>query len=144
MSPLGNVVIDTSTLVGAVLRPDSKPRQAFMKAVSNAVICLSQSTLQELQVVLNRRKFDRYAPLQTRMDFLALVTQWARLCEVDATSTQTAKGVCRDPKDDKFLALALACQATTIVSSDDDLLSLSSWQNINIVTSADFLLIEKR
>jgi len=100
--------------------------------------------LQELQVVLNRRKFDRYAPLQTRMDFLALVTQWARLCEVDATSTQTAKGVCRDPKDDKFLALALACQATTIVSSDDDLLSLSSWQYINFVTSADFLLIEKR
>jgi len=144
MNPLGNVVIDTSTLVGAVLRPDSKPRQAFMKAVSNTVICVSQSTLQELQVVLNRRKFDRYALLQTRMDFLALVTQWVRLCEVDATSTQTAKGVCRDPKDDIFLALALACQATTIVSSDADLLSLSSWQNINIVTSADFLLIEKR
>ena len=102
MNPLGNVVIDTSTLVGAVLRPDSKPRQAFMKAVSNTVICVSQSTLQELQVVLNRRKFDRYAPLQTRIDFLALVTQWARLCEVDATSTQTAKGVCRDPKDDKL------------------------------------------
>ena len=63
MNPLGNVVIDTSTLVGAVLRPDSKPRQAFMKAVSNTVICVSQSTLQELQVVLNRRKFDRYASL---------------------------------------------------------------------------------
>jgi putative PIN family toxin of toxin-antitoxin system len=144
MSPLGSVVIDTSTLVGAVLRPASPPRHALMKAVSKHGLCVSQSTLQELQVVLNRRKFDRYAPLQTRMDFLALVTQWARLCEVDATSTQIAKGVCRDPKDDKFLALALACQATTIVSSDDDLLSLSSWQNINIVTSADFLLIEKR
>ena len=139
MNPLGNVVIDTSTLVGAVLRPDSKPRQAFMKAVSNTVICVSQSTLQELQVVLNRRKFDRYAPLQTRMDFLALVTQWARLCEVDATSTQTAKGICRDSKDDKFLALALACQATTIVSSDDDLQSLKSWQRIDIISPSVFL-----
>ena len=144
MNPLGNVVIDTSTLVGAVLRPDSKPRQALLAVVKSHVLWVSQSTLQEVQVVLNRRKFDRYAPLQTRMDFLVLVSQWARLCEVDATSTQTAKGVCRDPKDDKFLALALACQATTIVSSDDDLLSLSSWQNINIVTSADFLLVEKR
>ena len=144
MSPLGSVVIDTSTLVGAVLRPASPPRQALLQIVRNHVLCISQSTLHELQTVLHRPKFDRYAPLQTRMDFLALVTQWARLCEVDATSTQIAKGVCRDPKDDKFLALALACQATTIVSSDDDLLSLSSWQNINIVTSADFLLIEKR
>ena len=141
MNPLGSVVIDTSTLVGTVLRPASIPRQALLLAVKNFVLCVSQSTLQELQVVLNRRKFDRYALLQTRMDFLALVTQWVRLCEVDATSTQTAKGVCRDPKDDIFLALALACQATTIVSSDADLLSLSSWQNINIVTSADFLLI---
>ena len=139
MSPLGNVVIDTSTLVGAVLRPDSKPRQAFMKAVSNTLICVSQSTLQELQVVLNRRKFDRYAPLQTRMDFLALVTPWARLCEVDATSKKTAKGICRDLKDDKFLALALACQATTIVSSDDDLQSLKSWQRIDIISPSVFL-----
>ena len=139
MNPLGNVVIDTSTLVGAVLRPASTPRQALMKALSKHGLCVSQSTLQELEIVLNRLKFDRYAPVQTRMDFLALVSQWARLCEVDATSTQTAKGVCRDPKDDKFLALALACQATTIVSSDDDLQSLKSWQRIDIISPSVFL-----
>jgi uncharacterized protein len=100
--------------------------------------------LHELQTVLHRPKFDRYAPLQTRMDFLTLITQRAHLIEVDADCAQIAQGACRDPKDDKFLALALASKATTIVFSDADLLSLSSWKNINIVTSADFLLIEKR
>ena len=78
------------------------------------------------------------------MDFLTLITQWARLIEVDAACTQTAQGVCRDPKDDKFLALALACQATTIVSSDADLLSLKSWESITIIKPADFLVMEKR
>lgn len=144
MNPLGSVVIDTSTLVGAVLRPASIPRQALLLAVKNFVLCVSQSTLHELQTVLHRPKFDRYAPLQTRMDFLTLITQWARLIEVDAACTQTAQGVCRDPKDDKFLALALACQATNIVSSDADLLSLKSWESITIIKPADFLVMEKR
>jgi predicted nucleic acid-binding protein len=51
---MGRVVIDTSTLVGAMLRPASKPRQALMAVVKSHALCVSQSTLAELQVVLQR------------------------------------------------------------------------------------------
>jgi len=94
MSEVRRVVIDTSTLIGAVLRPTSTPRQALLVAAKGFELCVSLQTLHELQEVLYRPKFDRYAPLQTRLDFLALVTRWSRLCEVDAASEQMALGGC--------------------------------------------------
>ena len=136
---MGRVVMDTSTLVGAMLRTESKPRQALLAVVKSHVLCVSQSTLTELHVVLQRSKFDRYAPLQTRMEFLDVVTQTAHLYEIDTASEAASLSACRDPKDDKFLALAMACEAMVIISSDADLLSLQRWNNIAIISPADFL-----
>ena len=141
---MGRVVIDTRTLVGAMLRPASKPRQALMAVVKSHALCVSQSTLAELQVVLQRPKFDRYAPLQTRLDFLKVVTQTAHLFEIDTASEAASLGACRDPKDDKFLALAVACEAMTLISSDAVLLSLQRWRNIAILTPAEFLTSAKQ
>jgi len=42
---MGRVVMDTSTLVGAMLRSESKPRQALLAVVKSHVLCVSQSTL---------------------------------------------------------------------------------------------------
>ena len=136
---MGRVVMDTSTLVGAMLRSESKPRKALLAVVKSHVLCVSQSTLTELHVVLQRSKFDRYAPLQTRLEFLDVVTQTAHLYEIDTSSEAASLSACRDPKDDKFLALAMACEAMVIISSDADLLSLQHWNNIAIISSADFL-----
>ena len=136
---MGRVVMDTSTLVGAMLRTESKPRQALLAVVKSHVLCVSQSTLTELQVVLQRSKFDRYAPLQTRLEFLDVVTQTAHLYEIDTASEAASLSAFRDPKDDKFLALAMACEAMVIISSDADLLSLQRWNNIAIISPADFL-----
>ena len=52
---------------------------------------------------------------------------------------QAARGACRDPDDELFLALALAADAETIVSGDDDLLILTPWRGIAICTPADYL-----
>jgi predicted nucleic acid-binding protein len=48
---------------------------------------------------------------------------------------------CRDPKDDKYLELALAAGAETIVSSDDDLLVLHPWRSVRILRPADYLAL---
>ena len=57
----------------------------------------------------------------------------------DAQSKQMAEGACRDAKDCKFLALAVACNAGVLVSSDDDLLSLKNWRGTQIGSPAGFL-----
>ena len=139
MSAVPRLVIDTSTLIGAVLRPNSVPRQAFLAAVKSYELCVSSATLNELRDVLQRDKFDNYLPLQERMEFLALLIERCLHWDVDAASEQAVSGACRDPKDDKFLALALACQAVTVVSSDDDLLVLHPWQGLPILTPAAFI-----
>ena len=50
-----------------------------------------------------------------------------------------AKPVCRDPDDDAVLALAIAAQADLIVSGDDDLLSLTHFEGIPILTPVQAL-----
>jgi predicted nucleic acid-binding protein len=54
---------------------------------------------------------------------------------MDAVAATT----CRDPKDDKFLALALAADADVIVSSDEGSLIHNPWLGIVIVTPSRFL-----
>ena len=48
---------------------------------------------------------------------------------------------CRDPKDDKYLELALAAGAETIVSSDNDLLVLHPWCGVRILNPAGYLAL---
>ncbi len=47
---------------------------------------------------------------------------------------------CRDPKDDKFLEVAVAGHADIIVTGDKDLLALHPFEGIPIVTPATFLI----
>ena len=51
---------------------------------------------------------------------------------------------CRDPKDDKFLELAVSGRATHIISGDDDLLALHPFRGIAILTPQDFVAQETR
>jgi putative PIN family toxin of toxin-antitoxin system len=46
---------------------------------------------------------------------------------------------CRDPRDDKFLELAVNGHAALIVSGDADLLALNPFREIPIVTPAAFV-----
>jgi uncharacterized protein len=68
----------------------------------------------------------------------ALLEQVRTLAEV-TDPPPLAQPVCRDPDDDAVLALARAAQADVIVSGDDDLLSLASFDSIPILTPAQAL-----
>ncbi len=84
--------------------------------------------------MLGRKKFDRYLLPEERERFLARLALEATLVDV-AVHIQ----VCRDPKDDKVLELAVSSNATCIISGDQDLLELNPFQHIPILTPAEFL-----
>ena len=46
---------------------------------------------------------------------------------------------CRDPKDNKYLELAVSGKAECIVTGDDDLLVLNPFRGIEILTVQEFL-----
>jgi putative PIN family toxin of toxin-antitoxin system len=139
MSGLRRVVFDTSTLVSAALRAGSVPSQALLHALGSGDVCASAGTLAELEMVLRRRKFNRYLDSESRMKFVALARLNVRLFAVADSDLQGVKPRCRDANDNQFLALAQVAEADAIVSSDDDLLILHPWCEIPILSPADFL-----
>lgn len=139
MIPLRRVVFDTSTLVTAALRIDSIPHQALQKALGSCNICASAETLDELQFVLDRKKFDRYLDRDSRRAFVSLIRRHTHLFAVQTPSSLTIAPPCRDPGDTKFLTLALTAAAAAIISSDEDLVVLHPWRDIPILSPAQFL-----
>lgn len=127
-------VFDTSAIVSAVLLKQSVVRQAFDKAVDQGKLLVSQATVEEINEVLRRKGFDKYVLEEERIEFVTALVREATLVEVTVTTTE-----CRDPKDNKFLELAVSGKAACIVSGDDDLLSLHPFRGIPILTPRQFL-----
>ncbi|HET9107421.1 MAG TPA: putative toxin-antitoxin system toxin component, PIN family [Steroidobacteraceae bacterium] len=134
------VVVDASTLVSAALKADSLPERALLRAVNEPNrLLLSQEVENEYREVLFRKKFDRYVSIEHRQRILDLVVVAADRIEHPAAVRE-----CRDPKDDKYLALALAGKAAVIVSSDiHHLLSMHPWRGIQILSPADYLALKE-
>ena len=128
------VVLDTNVLVSRLLARQSKPGQAVEVAIARHRILASEATLMELAEVLSRAKFDPYLSIGERQDFLRRLDRIAERIEILRTIR-----ACRDPKDDKFLELAVEGAADIVVTGDGDLLALNPFQGIAIVTPAQFL-----
>ena len=128
------IVIDTGVAVSAVLLPRSVPRQAFDAAAGRGKLLVSEATVAELDEVLRRPKFNKYLPEEKRLEFLAALVKQAETVEITEVIT-----ACRDPKDDKFLELAVGGRASHMISSDGDLLALHPFRGIAIVTPQEFL-----
>ncbi len=128
------VVFDTNVIVSAALFDNSVPGQAFVRALRSATILISRALVEELGAVLARDRFDRYVSREIRLDFLESLVRESELI----TITEFVH-VCRDPKDDHVLDLAINGNAEAIVTGDNDLLVLNPFRGVQIVTPAEFL-----
>lgn len=132
------LVIDTNLLISAMISPNSIIHEVLEKALENYVIYNSQQTIDEFLEVAKREKFLRFfKDLSKRDSFIDFVIKSTKIIEPTHIVTD-----CRDPKDNKFLEIALTCQAVYLVSGDKDLLTLNPYQNIKIVTGNEFLETE--
>ena len=127
-------VVDTNVLLARLLAPRGVAAQAVDLALSRGVLLVSEATLEELAEVLARPKFDPYLSHEERQRFIALLGGVARVVTI-----HHHLHACRDPKDDKFLDVALAGGAQAIITGDLDLLALHPFHGIPIVTPAEFL-----
>lgn len=95
---------------------------------------ISEETVDELNTVLRRDRFERYVTAVQRLEFLAELIEKAEWVHVTAVVCE-----CRDPEDNKFLELAVSGRATHLISGDKDLLILHPFCGIQIVTPQMFL-----
>lgn len=127
-------VFDTNAVVSALLLKKSVARQAFDRAQSEGKLLVSTAIVTELNDVLKREKFNKYIKEEERFLFLTALIRAAILVEITVTIND-----CRDPKDNKFLELAISGNADCIVSGDDDLTSLHPFRGIPILTPRAYL-----
>ena len=110
------VVIDTNLFVRGLLK--GAVTAPLMQAWKGRRLSLvtSEELLAELFEVLARPKFRRYF---TRADIHELSELIYERAEIIYPTTRVA--LCRDPKDDIFLEVAIAGQVACLITGDDDL-----------------------
>ncbi len=127
-------VCDVNVIISAVLLPGSKPNRALRKAQDLGDLLVSESIWQELEQVLARPKFNRYTTPEERNNFLVDLSETVQFIDVTEQINE-----CRDPKDNKYLELAISGYSECIITGDNDLLVLNPWRGIEILTVQDFL-----
>jgi uncharacterized protein len=111
MLPL-RLVLDTSVVISAALKPESLPRTVFLLAISKpARLYVSEAILAEYRMVLARPELRIRRGLQ--MQFLDLVENRSRM----VSPTRLVRA-CSDPGDDKFLECADEARADYLVAEN--------------------------
>jgi uncharacterized protein len=128
------IILDTNTFVSGIIFKGNLLRQLVTLVVNDYELMFSDETWDELAQVFQREKFEQHLPLGTRLSVLADLA--ARITVIRPTSVITD---CRDPKDNKFLALALDGNVATIISGDADMKALNPWRGIGIVSPEEFV-----
>jgi putative PIN family toxin of toxin-antitoxin system len=127
-------VFDTNAFISASLISGSVNELALNKAFQTGKVAVSTECFAEFTEVLFRKKFDKYFTDERRLQVIQKL-------ERDTINFKVGViiNACRDPKDDKFLELAVTAGASCIISGDQDLLTLNPFNDILIITAAEFL-----
>jgi uncharacterized protein len=127
------IILDTNTFVSGIIFKGDVLRRIVQFAIAEYEVVFSPETWDELAFVFQREKFEQNLPLGLRLSVLA---QLASRVKVIHPTTRVTD--CRDPRDNKFLELALDAHVQTIVSGDADLKVLDPWRGVRILSPEIF------
>lgn len=127
------VVVDTNVLISALVFPGGVSEQVYRLAIEGRItLVTSPPLLAELGRVL-AEKFG-WQDIYLR----AAVAQIVRIGEI-VEPVERVSIIADDPDDDRMFEAAQTAGAPVIVSGDRHLLSLGRWEEISILSPAEFL-----
>jgi putative PIN family toxin of toxin-antitoxin system len=126
------VVIDTGVFISAAIKSQTAPNIAVHQAEQRGVLLKSQATEAELMDVIDRPYLARLIASAARHRLVQL------MATAELVTITERLAACRDPKDDKFLELAVNGRADLILTGDSDLLVLNPFRGISIVAPVSF------
>jgi len=132
-------VLDVNVLVSALISPDGAPAQVLdMWRAERFLVLTSEAILVELERVLAMPRLRRkYGLIDQNVSGLLRGMRQFTITVTVGTDEPAVRG----PDDAKLLNCAAAGGADYIVSGDKDLLSLSEYKGVVIVTPSDFVRI---
>jgi uncharacterized protein len=130
-------VLDTNTIISALFW-GGVPWKVYATAFDGKYIMLTTEDLfNEFERVIRRPKFtSSLATIQKTAD--ELLNDYRVLVQ-GVNPVEIPHNTVRDPQDQAVLACAVGGNADFVVSGDKDLLVLNPYQNILIVSAAEFL-----
>jgi uncharacterized protein len=128
------IVFDTNVLISSVLIEGSIADIALTKAEKYHNILCSDKIYNELVKIIMLPKFNKYVSHYRRRKFLESFENRVTFIKVEDVIN-----ICRDPKDDMFLELAVSGNASIIITGDKDLLELNPFREIQIITPKEFI-----
>ena len=142
--PQLNAVLDSTTLVSAFLAPKGLAAQLLRYVQRGAfTLYLSQEILAETERVLlnyeHIRKRYEY-PDEAVHDFVQGLRVLVRL----VTDPPPVTGIVRDPNDDYVIATALAAGVSYVVTRDKDLLTLKTYQQVEMIRPEELAMMRSR
>ena len=134
---MNRIVLDTNIVISALFWKGQQ-RVIFNAALNKQFIALTSEALTaELKRVLAYPKFAQQIANRA-LDIDRLVADYLATA-VAVLPAEIPPDVVRDPKDRDVLACAVGGEADLIVSGDNDLLTLSQYQNIPILNTEQCL-----
>jgi uncharacterized protein len=125
------VVLDSNVWISALEFGGTADR-ALVRALNDDTVAISQYIQDEIVRVLTT-KFEHERPeIEAQLKELLVQALWVEL-------TGEVSGVCRDPADDPILETAWKAQAAYLVAGDKDLLTLSKFRTVSIISLAAYL-----
>ncbi|MBE2197215.1 MAG: putative toxin-antitoxin system toxin component, PIN family [Anaerolinea sp.] len=127
-------VIDTNLIVSYLLTQSATlSRLIDHWEQGHFVYVISPALLRELREVVYRPRLRQHMRLDPGI-LLEVIEADAEIIAGDLVLT----GVCRDPKDDPFIACAVEGQAAYLVTGDHDLLDLGAYEGVRMIRAYDF------
>ncbi len=132
------VVLDTNQHISAIIRPNGNPSQIVqLWHIGLIELAISPAILEEFAAVVHRPRIQQKHNLSD--DDISEYLEVLRTFAILVSGTITVNAVPDDPDDNIIIACAIEAEADVIISGDQHLLSLGSYQGIPIVNAADFL-----
>ena len=132
------IVIDANLFASALIKPESNPGRILDLVKQNQVeLILSPAIIREIKRILLYPRLQKYhhKTVQEIDAYFEDVLMFAWIVEGE----KTVDIIKDDPSDNRYLACAYEGEADYIVSGDNHLLDLETYQGIAIIKANTFL-----
>jgi len=126
------VIIDTNLWISFLI---SKNYNQLDKIIfeRKCTLVFSDELLEEFLTVTKRPKFRRFFTQEDTENLIETIQEFADFFDVVSNVN-----VCRDIKDNFLLSLSKDSKANFLITGDNDLLELKSFESTKIITISDF------
>ena len=126
------IIVDSNIWISSLLKPSFLNRVEVVFGTEYCLLC-SEMSFRELDKAMCKPYPAKRIFRADYEEFVAKLRDNAELVDVHSVVE-----VCRDPKDNFLLALAKDGNADYLITGDDDLLVLETFEKTKIVTLTDF------